>query len=95
MRMDDERESRNIEDRRGQGGLGLGGGARIGGFGLIAVVVAVGMSIWRSRQSKLVTTYGSARWANAEDIHKAGLDQSAGVFAAQPHVFRHGPAVEL
>src|SRR2546425_8821328 len=44
--------------------------------GLIAVVVAIGMSIWRSRQSKLVTTYGTARWANAEDIHKAGLDRS-------------------
>jgi type IV secretion system protein VirD4 len=39
----------------------------------VAVLVAIGMSIWRSRQSKLVTTYGSARWANAEDIRKAGL----------------------
>lgn len=38
MRLDDERESRNLEDRRGQGG-GLGGGARIGGLGLVAVVL--------------------------------------------------------
>ena len=59
------------------------GGAIAAGSGLIAVVVAVGMSIWRSRQSKLVTTYGSARWANAEDICKAGLDQPAGVFLGQ------------
>jgi type IV secretion system protein VirD4 len=37
------------------------GGAIAGGSGLVAVVVAIGMSIWRSRQSRLVTTYGSAR----------------------------------
>jgi len=49
------------------------GGAIAGGSGLLAVVVAIGMSIWRSRQSRLVTTYGSARWANADDIRKAGL----------------------
>src|SRR3546814_3777968 len=41
------------------------------------------MSIWRSRQSLLVTTYCSARWANADDIHKAGLTQPAGVFLGQ------------
>lgn len=39
MRMDDERESRNLEDRRGAGRGGFGGGARIGGLGLVAVVV--------------------------------------------------------
>jgi type IV secretion system protein VirD4 len=51
-----------------------------GGSSFAAVLVAIAMSVWRSRQSKLVTTYGSARWANAADIHKAGLDQSAGLF---------------
>ena len=56
------------------------GGAIAGGSGLVAVVVAIGMSVWRSRQSKLVTTYGSARWANADDVRKAGLNQPAGVF---------------
>jgi type IV secretion system protein VirD4 len=59
------------------------GGAIAGGSGLLAVVVAIGMSIWRSRQSKLVTTYGSARWANAQDIRKAGLTNPAGVFLGQ------------
>ncbi len=40
MKLDDERESRNLEDRRGQGRAGgVGGGARIGGLGLVAVVV--------------------------------------------------------
>ena len=56
------------------------GGAIAGGSGLMAVVVAIVMSVWRSRQAKLVTTYGSARWANAADIRRAGLDKPAGVF---------------
>ncbi|WP_049231748.1 type IV secretory system conjugative DNA transfer family protein, partial [Pseudomonas aeruginosa] len=59
------------------------GGAIAGGSGLVAVLVAIGMSIWRSRQSRLVTTYGSARWANAQDIRKAGLTQPTGVFLGQ------------
>ena len=59
------------------------GGAIAGGSGLLGVVVAVGMSIWRSRQSRLVTTYGSARWASAQDVRKAGLTQSTGVFLGQ------------
>ena len=56
------------------------GGAIAGGSGLVAVVVAIAMSVWRSRQSKLVTTYGSARWADAAEIRKAGLTNPAGVF---------------
>ncbi|HAT7521987.1 conjugal transfer protein TraG [Citrobacter freundii] len=56
------------------------GGAIAGGSGLVAVVVAIAMSVWRSRQARLVTTYGSARWADAEDIRKAGLIQPDGVF---------------
>src|SRR5690606_32855017 len=56
------------------------GGAIAGGSGLVAVVVAIGMSVWRSRQSRLVTTYGSARWADTAEIHKAGLTDPAGVF---------------
>ncbi|HHG5290812.1 TPA: conjugal transfer protein TraG, partial [Pseudomonas aeruginosa] len=44
------------------------GGAIAGGSGLLAVVVAIAMSVWRSRQARLVTTYGSARWAEADDI---------------------------
>ena len=70
------------------------GGAIAGGRGVVAVLVAIAMSVWRSRQSKLVTTYGSARWANAEDIRKADLDQPAGVFLGlhQRQYLRHeGP----
>ena len=42
MKMDNERESANLEDRRGQGGGGGGGGGRgvqVGGLGLVAVVI--------------------------------------------------------
>ncbi len=56
------------------------GGAIAGGSGLLAVVVAIAMSVWRSRQSRMVTTYGSARWATDEEIKHAGLTQAAGVF---------------
>ncbi|WP_134604419.1 conjugal transfer protein TraG [Pseudomonas aeruginosa] len=56
------------------------GGAIAAASGMVAVGVAIAMSIRRSRQSRLVTTYGSARWAEAADIHSAGLDRPAGVF---------------
>ncbi|HBO7965778.1 TPA: conjugal transfer protein TraG [Pseudomonas aeruginosa] len=61
------------------------GGAIAGSSGMVAVAVAVAiaMSVWRSRQARLVTTYGSARWANAHDIRKAGLTQPEGVFLGQ------------
>ncbi|MGB3068627.1 MAG: conjugal transfer protein TraG [Ottowia sp.] len=59
------------------------GGMIAAGSGLLAVVVAIAMSVWRSRQARKVTTYGSARWADAADIRKAGLKQPAGVFLGQ------------
>jgi len=51
-------------------------------------------SLWRARQSKNVTTYGSSRWANLKEIEKAGLFRSSGVFLGQlgHHYLRHdGP----
>jgi len=41
--------------------------------GLISVVVAIGMSVWRAREAKNVETYGSARWAQPQEIRAAGL----------------------
>jgi type IV secretory pathway TrbD component len=35
--------------------------------------IAIGMSVWRAREAKVVTTYGSARWATREEIRSAGL----------------------
>ena len=56
------------------------GGAIAASGGLIGIVVAVAGSLWRARQSKNVTTYGSARWASDADVTKAGLLNSSGVF---------------
>ena len=42
-----------------------------GGIGLL--VAALVMSIWRARETKAVTTYGSARWARVDEIRGAGL----------------------
>ncbi|MBO1011133.1 type IV secretory system conjugative DNA transfer family protein, partial [Acidovorax sp. SD340] len=56
------------------------GGAIAASSGLLATGVAIGMAVWRSRLARRVTTYGSARWAEREDIDKAGLTGPAGVF---------------
>ncbi|MBN8968161.1 MAG: conjugal transfer protein TraG [Rhizobiales bacterium] len=45
--------------------------AASGGF--IAIAVAIGMSVWRAREAKNVETYGSARWARADEVRTAGL----------------------
>ena len=45
--------------------------AASGGF--ISVAVAIGMSVWRAREAKKVETYGSARWAEKEEVRVAGL----------------------
>ena len=41
--------------------------------GIAAVVVAVTISVWRAREAKRVTTYGSARWAETRQVREAGL----------------------
>jgi len=56
------------------------GGAIAAGSGLLASAAAILGSIWRARQSKLVTTYGSARWAGYRDLRRAGLTDPAGVY---------------
>ncbi len=57
----------------------LEGGAIAASGGLIAIAAAVAMSIWRARETKDVHTYGSARWAEREEIDKAGLLGDDGV----------------
>jgi type IV secretion system protein VirD4 len=56
------------------------GGAIAACSGLSGATVAIAMSVWRARQSKLVTTYGSARWALPAEIQRSGLTGPAGVF---------------
>ncbi len=49
------------------------GGLIAASGGFIAIAVAIGMSVWRAREAKNVATYGSARWAETEEIKAAGL----------------------
>lgn len=56
------------------------GGLIAASSGLVATGTAIAMAIWRSRMSRRVTTYGSARWAERDEVTKAGLTHPAGVF---------------
>ncbi len=56
------------------------GGAIAAAGGIAGALFAIVNSVWRARQSQLVTTYGSARWATAKEIKAAGLFASKGVF---------------
>jgi type IV secretion system protein VirD4 len=70
------------------------GGMIAGGAGVAGAVAAIVGSIWRSRQARTVTTFGSARWATMSDIRAAGLLSDSGVFVggAGEHYLRHaGP----
>lgn len=51
--------------------------------GLLGVVAAIGMSVWRARTAAVVTTYGSARWAADREVNAMGLAQPQGVFLGQ------------
>ncbi|WP_448140416.1 conjugal transfer protein TraG [Sphingopyxis fribergensis] len=55
-----------------------GGLAAASGF--LGCASAIGGSLWRARQSRHVTTYGSARWAKSGELDAAGLFGGEGVF---------------
>lgn len=55
-------------------------GAFAGASGFVGCAAAIAGSLWRARQARQVTTYGSARWASASEIERAGLRDEAGVF---------------
>lgn len=55
-------------------------GAIAAAGGIAGALFAIVNSVWRARQSQLVTTYGSARWATPKEIKTAGLFASKGVF---------------
>jgi type IV secretion system protein VirD4 len=50
-----------------------------GSGGIAAIIAAIAMSVWRTREAKNVTTYGSARWAELKEIRRASLLQAEGV----------------
>jgi type IV secretion system protein VirD4 len=49
-----------------------GAGIAVSGA-LVSIVVAITLSVIRAREAKNVATYGSARWADAQEIETAGL----------------------
>jgi type IV secretion system protein VirD4 len=49
------------------------------GGGIAGALFAIVNSVWRARQNQIVTTYGSARWATANEIGDAGLLKAKGV----------------
>jgi type IV secretion system protein VirD4 len=51
--------------------------AASGGFA--AIGIAIGMSVWRAREARDVTTYGSARWATKKEVRAVGLLNPDGV----------------
>lgn len=62
--------------------------------GFVACGAAIFGSLWRARQRHNITTYGSARWATATEIRRAGLFGAAGVLLGRvgPKYLRHdGP----
>jgi type IV secretion system protein VirD4 len=70
------------------------GGFIAGAGGVAAFAVAVAMSVWRAREVKRATTYGSARWADEREVRKAGLLHPDGVLLGRWHgayLRHHGP----
>ena len=47
--------------------------------GIISIIVAFAMSVWRAREAETAATYGSARWASQPEIRGAGLAGADGV----------------
>lgn len=69
-------------------------GALAAASGFVGCAAAIFGSLWRARQSRQVTTYGSARWARSRDVRRAGLYRPAGVMLGRhgDHYLRHeGP----
>jgi len=69
-------------------------GSVAGASGFLGCGAAIAGSLWRARQARNVTTYGSARWATPGEIERAGLHRDAGVFLGRlgAHYLRHdGP----
>ncbi len=55
-------------------------GTLAGTSGFIGCAGAIAGSLWRARQQRHVTTYGSARWAEVREMEHAGLLGDAGAF---------------
>jgi type IV secretion system protein VirD4 len=70
------------------------GGCIAASGGIAAIGTAIVLSLWRAREAQHVTTYGSARWADARDVRRAELLGPDGVVLGRfdRHYLRHnGP----
>lgn len=69
--------------------------AASGGF--VSIIVAIAMSVWRARERRRAETYGSARWADAGDIRRAGMLGDDGVILGRfrRHYLRHDGAEHI
>lgn len=55
------------------------GGTIAAGGGIVAIGVAIAMSVWRAREVRNANTYGTAKWATRRDVKSAGLFGEDGV----------------
>src|ERR1700722_7485452 len=72
----------------------LEGGYIAGAGGIAALGVGISLSVWRAKETKEVTTYGSARWADLIQVRRARLLGKEGVILGRwdEHYLRHdGP----
>ena len=60
-------------------GIFIEGAAIAASGGFASIGIAIGMSVWRAREAKTITTYGSARWATKAEVGGAGLLHPDGV----------------
>jgi type IV secretion system protein VirD4 len=62
--------------------------------GILLMLVAFVMSIWRAREARTAATYGSARWATASEVRTAQLMGPDGVVLGRfgrPYLRHNGP----
>ncbi len=72
----------------------LRGGCIAVSGGFLSIAAAIGMSVWRARETRTVETYGSARWATKPEIAAAGLLGADGVVlgrSGQAYLRHDGP----
>ncbi|MGY4397653.1 type IV secretion system protein VirD4 [Sphingomonas sp. UYAg733] len=60
-------------------------GTLAGASGFVGCGAAIFGSLWRARQQRHVTTYGSARWAETREMEHAGLLSDSGAFLGRYH----------
>jgi type IV secretion system protein VirD4 len=62
--------------------------------GVLSMLVAFAMSIWRAREARTAATYGSARWATPSEVQTAKLMGPDGVVLGRfgrPYLRHNGP----